>query len=69
MNGNLQLMGWEDEGHLQDMTEAWDNGGPQDSMEVTLAVTHTELGLWNQKRPLPVARQIYLVCKKCSDGG
>ena len=27
-------------GHLQDETETWDKGGTQESMGVTLAVTH-----------------------------
>ena len=42
MNGNLQLKGvgrWE--GHLQDETETWEKGGAQESMGVTLAVTHS----------------------------
>ena len=30
-------------GHLQDMTEMWDKGGTQESMEVSLAVTHRNL--------------------------
>ena len=28
-------------GHLQDETETWDKGGTQESMGVTLAVTHS----------------------------
>jgi hypothetical protein len=28
------------EGHLQDEKETWDKGGTQESMGVTLAVTH-----------------------------
>ena len=41
MNGNLQLTGvkrWE--GHLQDETETWDKGGTQESIGLTLAMTH-----------------------------
>ena len=53
MNGNSQLTAvrsWG--GHLQDETEAWDKGGTQEPMGVTLAV-----GMWNMKRPPSVARQ------------
>ena len=32
------MMGWG--WHLQDKTETWDKGDTQESMEVTLAVTH-----------------------------
>ena len=42
MNRNLQLMevrSWGG-GQLQDETETWDKGGAQESMGVTLAVTH-----------------------------
>ena len=28
-------------GHLQDVTKTWDKGGTQESMAVTLAVTHS----------------------------
>ena len=39
MKVNLQLMViW---GHLQDVTETWVKGGAQESMGVTLAVTHS----------------------------
>jgi len=40
MNGNLQLIGVKRWGHLQEKTETWHKGGIQESMEVTLAVTH-----------------------------
>ena len=40
INGNLQPMGWEGRGHHQEETETWDKGGTQESMGVTLAVTH-----------------------------
>ena len=40
MNGNLQLTGVRRWGHLQDETETWDKGGVQESVGVTLAVTH-----------------------------
>ena len=40
MNGNLQLKGMWRWGYFQDETEAWDNGGTQESLGVTLAVTH-----------------------------
>lgn len=33
-------MGWGGEGHLQDVTETWNRGGTQESMELTLTVTH-----------------------------
>ena len=42
MYGNLN---WDEDvggGHLQDEIETWDKGGVQESMGVTLAVTHTE---------------------------
>lgn len=32
---------WEGRGHLQDKTETWDKGGTQESMRVTLAMTHS----------------------------
>jgi hypothetical protein len=38
LNGNRQLM--ERGGHLQDKTEIWDKEDVQESMGVTLAVTH-----------------------------
>jgi hypothetical protein len=41
MNRNLQLTGvkrWG--GYLQDKTETWNQGGTQESIGVTLAVTH-----------------------------
>ena len=41
MNENLQLMGWEGRGHLQDKTKTWDKGGTQESMRVSSAVTHS----------------------------
>ena len=41
MNGNLQVMGGESRRRLQDKTESWDKGGTQESMGVTLAVTHS----------------------------
>jgi hypothetical protein len=47
--------GWRGGGHLQDVTETWDDGGAQESMGLSLAVTSP--GLWNLKRPPPIARQ------------
>ena len=41
MNGNLQLTGVGSWQQLQDETETWDKGGTQESMGVTLAVTHS----------------------------
>ena len=38
LNGNRQLM--ERGGHLQDKTEIWDKEDVQESMGVTLVVTH-----------------------------
>jgi hypothetical protein len=40
MNGYLQRTGWGGGGHLQDETETWSKGFTQESMLVTLAVTH-----------------------------
>jgi hypothetical protein len=42
MNGNLQLMGGGEKvgRDLQDETDTWDKGGTQESVWVTLAVTH-----------------------------
>jgi hypothetical protein len=40
MNGNLELIRMRRWGLLQDETETWDMGGSQESMGVTLAVTH-----------------------------
>jgi hypothetical protein len=45
MNGNLQLTGVRREGgHLQ-YEETWDKGNTQESMEVTLAVTHNTVDI------------------------
>ena len=58
MNGNLQLMG-EKEGEIyrkRKKKKHWDKGGTQESVGVTLAVSH-EIGVWNLERPSPVARQ------------
>ena len=41
MNGNLQLTGVGSWGHLQSETETWDKGGAQESMGVSLTVTHS----------------------------
>ena len=40
INGKLQLMGLGRWVNLQDETETWDKEGTQESMGVTLAVTH-----------------------------
>ena len=40
MNGDLQQARTWDGGHLEDGSETWDKGGTQESMGVTLAVTH-----------------------------
>ena len=42
MNVNLQLMGWIDAGeHLvENLTEIWDRVGTQESVGLTLAITH-----------------------------
>ena len=40
INGSLQLTGMKRWGHLQEETETWDKEGAQESMGVTLAVTH-----------------------------
>jgi len=55
----IEICSWWDGGgeHLQDKTETWHKEYTQESMVVTLAVTHTVLGIWNLKRPPPVARQ------------
>jgi hypothetical protein len=41
MNGNLQPMGVRRQGHLQKGTETSERGGAEESMGVTLAVTHS----------------------------
>ena len=56
INGNLQPMGWEGRGHHQEETETWDKGGTQESIQVSLAVTHN-IRIWNLKRPPPFSRQ------------
>lgn len=53
MNGNLQLTGGR--GDLQEETETWDRGGGQESMGLSLMVTHS-IGIWSLKRPSPVVR-------------
>ena len=43
INGKLQLTGvlrWGGSDHLLEKTETWDKGGTQESMGVTLPVTH-----------------------------
>jgi hypothetical protein len=46
MNVNLQLMGWIDAGeHLvENLTEIWDRVGTQESVGLTLAITHHNIG-------------------------
>ena len=41
INRNLQLVGVERWGPPEDMPETWDRGNSQESMGVTLAVTHS----------------------------
>ena len=78
MNGNLQVMGGESRRRLQDKTESWDKGGAQESMGVTLAVTHNtedmepgEVVSCGQAgiptHPQNFQPQTYRVYKKCSD--
>jgi hypothetical protein len=43
-------------GHLQDETESWDKGGTQESMWVTLTVTHYNEDM-EPEEVTPVARQ------------
>ena len=45
MNENLQVMGLKRWRHLQNKTETWYKGGAQESMGVTLAVTHNIWGM------------------------
>jgi hypothetical protein len=40
MNGNLQLTGVRRWGYLQDKTKTWDKRAAQESVGMTLAVTH-----------------------------
>ena len=78
MNGNLQLMGLRRWGHLLKKTETWGKGGTQESMGVTLAVTHNtgdmepgEVVSCGQAgiptHPQNFQPQTYRVYKKCSD--
>ena len=56
INRNLQqtmVRRWR---HLQEKIESWDKGGTQDSMGMTLAVTHY-ITLWNLKRSSPATSQ------------
>lgn len=41
MNGNLQVTGLGTDRYLSDMTEAWYKKGAQESVGVTVAVTHS----------------------------
>jgi hypothetical protein len=43
------LLGRGGRGHLQDETETWDKGGTQESMGVTLTVTHNVGGLEHEE--------------------
>ena len=54
MNGNLQLTILRRSGHLQDKTETWDKGGAQESMGVTLAVTHSIGDMKPEKATFPL---------------
>lgn len=56
MNGDLQLKGMRRWGHLQNKTETWYKGGVQESVGMSLTMTHY-IWIWNLKRALPVSRQ------------